>query len=245
MQESIIMEIRAGAGGEEAALFAADMFKMYSKYILNMGWRLEILDSGRTELSGLKQIVFEVRGENCMSKLKNEAGVHRVQRVPQTEKSNRVHTSTVSVAVLQKPKENDLTINHSEIKMDFFKASGPGGQYVNKRQTAVRLTHIPSGLVVASQAERSLEDNKRAALTILQARLIAQEKEKLQGAITQERRAQIGDADRAEKIRTYNFPQDRITDHRVNKSWHNIDKIMNGSLEKICDYLENQIAASG
>ncbi|MDD5433536.1 MAG: PCRF domain-containing protein [Candidatus Pacebacteria bacterium] len=236
--ESIIMEIRAGAGGEEAALFAEDLYKMYSKYAAFQGWKQIVLDSSPTELGGIKQITFEIRGESVMAQLKNEAGVHRVQRVPKTEKSNRIHTSTASVAVMKKPKETEVNINPSDIKMDFFKSSGAGGQNVNKRQTAVRLTHIPSGLVVASQVERGLEDNKRAAMSILQAKLFEMKNSAHQSQILEERRQQIGTADRSEKIRTYNFPQDRITDHRVEKSWHNIEKIMDGHLEKIADYLQ-------
>lgn len=231
------MEIRAGAGGEEASLFAQDLFKMYSKFALTNNWKVEVLDISPTELGGLKQIVFEVRGENVFAKMKYEAGVHRVQRIPKTEKSNRIHTSTASVAVLPKPKETEVNINAADIRMDFFKSSGPGGQNVNKRQTAVRITHLPSGLVVAAQAERNLEENKRLALNILEAKLFELEKQKLENKIGSERRLQIGQADRAEKIRTYNFPQDRITDHRVNKSWHNIEKIMEGRMEKITEFL--------
>ena len=239
--ESVIIEIRAGAGGEEAALFAEDLYKMYSKYAASQNWKQAILDSSPTELGGIKQIIFEVKGENVLAKLKNEAGVHRVQRVPKTEKSNRIHTSTASVAVLLKPLETEININPADIKMDFFKSSGAGGQNVNKRQTAVRMTHIPSGLVVASQVERGLEDNKRAALSILQARLFEQEKNAKDSQRLEERRTQIGTADRSEKIRTYNFPQDRITDHRVEKSWHNIEKILDGHLEKIVGYLQENI----
>lgn len=232
------MEIRAGAGGDEAALFAKDLYEMYSKYALSQNWRIFVLDSNITSLNGIKQITFELRGENVLGKMKNEAGVHRVQRVPKTEKSNRIHTSTASVAVLEKPKETQININPSDIKMDFYKSSGPGGQNVNKRQTAVRMTHIPSGLIVTSQVERSLEDNKRAALVILQAKLFEQEKNASQGQIIQTRRAQIGAMDRSEKIRTYNFPQDRLTDHRANKSWHNLEKIMKGKLDDVVEKLQ-------
>ena len=228
--DSVIIEIRAGTGGEEAALFAKDLYEMYSKYALSQNWRLFVLDSSITCLNGIKQITFELKGESAFEKMRNEAGVHRVQRVPKTEKANRIHTSTASVAVLEKPKETESYINPSDIKMDFYKSSGPGGQNVNKRQTAVRLTHIPSGLIVASQVERGLDDNKRAALVILQAKLFEQEKNASQNQIVQERRTQIGTMDRSEKIRTYNFPQDRVTDHRLNKSWHNLEKIMKGKL---------------
>ena len=239
--ESIIIEIRAGAGGEEAAIFAGDLYNMYSKYANVQNWKQTILDSSPTEIGGIKQVIFEIKGDGVLAKLKNEGGVHRVQRVPKTEKSNRIHTSTASVAVLEKPTESDVTINPSDLKFDFFKASGAGGQNVNKRQTAIRITHVPTGLIVASQVERGLEENRRAAMLILQARLFEQQRLKADSALTQERRSQIGTSDRSEKIRTYNFPQDRITDHRAEKSWHNIEKIMNGHLEKIADFLQENL----
>jgi len=238
---SVIIEIRAGAGGEEAALFAQNLYKMYSRYANNKGWQVLIIDSSNTEIGGLKQIDFEIKGEDVYEALKNEAGVHRVQRVPETEKSNRIHTSTASVAVLQKPKETEIKINPQDIRMDFYKSSGKGGQNVNKRETAIRITHIPSGIVVNSQAERSLEQNKQAALSHLQAKLFAQQKSQTEGAVLEERRAQIGQADRSEKIRTYNFPQDRITDHRINKSWHNIEKIMDGKMDQMVEKLKEEI----
>ena len=241
MIQSIIIEIRAGAGGDEAAMFSGDLYKMYSKFAASQGWKQTILDSNPTELGGIKQITFEIKGEDVLNKLKNEAGVHRVQRVPKTEKSNRLHTSTASVAILEKPAESDVTVNPSDLKFDFFKSSGAGGQNVNKRQTAIRITHIPTGLIVASQVERGLEENRRAAMSILQAKLFEQQRSQADTALTQERRSQIGTGDRSEKIRTYNFPQDRITDHRVEKSWHNIEKIMEGKMEKIVDYLKNNL----
>ncbi len=242
MASSIIIEIRAGTGGEEAALFAQDLYTMYSKYAQSQNWKLAVLDYHPSELNGIKQIVFELNGgEKVWKKMKNEGGVHRVQRVPLTEKSNRIHTSTASVAVLSKPKTEDIRINPADITMDFYKSSGPGGQNVNKRQTAVRITHKPSGLVVTSQTSRNLEDNKKSALAILEARLFQQKKEKLENEISETRRVQIKDAERADKIRTYNFPQDRITDHRINKSWHNIEKIMDGHLEKIADFLQEKL----
>jgi len=241
MIQSIIIEIRAGAGGDEASIFAGDLYKMYSKFATSQNWKQTILDSNTTELGGLKQITFEIKGEDALNKLRNEGGVHRVQRVPKTEKSNRLHTSTASVAVLEKPAESDVTINPSDLKLDFFKSSGAGGQNVNKRQTAIRITHIPTGLIVASQVERGLEENRRAAMSILQAKLFEQQRSKADTALTQERRSQIGSGDRSEKIRTYNFPQDRVTDHRVEKSWHNIEKIMEGKMEKIVDYLKDNL----
>lgn len=239
--DSAIIEIRAGAGGEEAALFANDLYKMYSRYCTIKGWKCEIFDLHETELNGLKQIIFEIKGENVTDRMMLEAGVHRVQRVPKTEKSNRIHTSTASVAVLSKPPQTEIKIGPNDIVMDFYKSSGPGGQYVNKRQTAVRITHLPSGLVVTSQTSRSLDDNKRAALSILEARLYEQEHNKVSTAMAQERRSQIGSADRSEKIRTYNFPQDRVTDHRIEKSWHRIEKIMDGNLDQMFDKISEQL----
>lgn len=239
MSDSVIMEIRAGAGGDEASIFARDLFEMYSKYAQIQSWRCFILDANSSDMNGFKQITFELKGEGVLEKMKHEAGVHRVQRVPKTEKNNRIHTSTASVAVLVKPPETDITINPADIKMDFYKSSGPGGQNVNKRQTAIRLTHIPSGLIVCSQVERGLEDNKRAALIILQAKLFDLKNNARQHQLSEERRSQIGTMDRSEKIRTYNFPQDRVTDHRVEKSWHNIEKIMKGKLDDIVEKLKN------
>jgi len=239
--QSLMMEIRAGAGGEEAALFAKDLFWAYSKYSLKKNWKTEILDEHLTELGGFKQIVFKIKGEKAYSLLKNEAGVHRVQRIPITEKGNRVHTSTVSVAVLPIPKETQIKILPSDLKMEFYKASSAGGQYVNKRQTAVRITHLPTGLAITSQTSRNLEENKKAALNILRAKLYEREMLAQEEKIKEERRDQIGWAKRAEKIRTYNFPQDRITDHRVKKSWHNLEKILDGNLDSIIEKLQENL----
>jgi peptide chain release factor 1 len=236
--DSIIMEIRAGAGGEEAALFAKELFWMYSKYAARKGWRVQILDENQSALSGFKQITSKIKGENVFSELKYEGGVHRVQRVPKTEKGNRIHTSTVSVAVLKIPSETEIKLMPSEIKMEFFKSSGPGGQYVNKRQTAIRIIHLPTGLVVSSQSSRNLEENKKAALNILRAKLYEKERIEKEKELAKERKTQIGKAQRAEKIRTYNFPQDRITDHRLNKKWHNIEKILDGNLEPLIKKLK-------
>jgi peptide chain release factor 1 len=235
------MEIRGGAGGEEAALFAQDLFKMYSKYAETQGWEVRILDSNQTEIGGLKQIIFEIKGANADLKMKHEGGVHRVQRVPKTEKGNRIHTSTVSVAVLEKPKSTQIKLNPSDLRIDFFKASGPGGQYVNKRQTAVRITHLPTNLAVSSQNSRNLEENKKAAFNILEAKLFEKEKREIENKIAGERKIQIGRAQRSEKIRTYNFPQDRITDHRINKKFHNIEKILAGNLNPIVRALQKSI----
>lgn len=246
-KQAVIIEIRAGVGGEESALFAVELFRMYSRFAQFQGWKQRILDSRRTELGGYKEIVFEIspasRGENdnIWSQLKYEAGVHRVQRIPQTEKAERVHTSTVSVAVLLKPKKTTVKIKPDDLRVDCYRASGPGGQYVNKRDTAIRITHIPTGIMVTSQTERSQLQNKENAMAILEAKILkkkqAEEKEK----IGNERKSQIHAAKRAEKIRTYNFPQDRMTDHRVKKTWHNLEKILNGNLEPVIKVLAKKL----
>jgi peptide chain release factor 1 len=237
--KSIIMEIRAGVGGEEAALFSSDLFRMYSKYAETQGWKQKVLDLKPTELDGLKEVIFEISGEDVFSKMKQEAGVHRVQRVPKTEKSGRIHTSTATVAVLPKPKKGKISLNPNDLKIDTFKASGHGGQYVNKRMTAVRITHLPTGLVVTSQTERSLQQNKENALSILEARLLEREEKTQEEKVLGKRRTQIGKAKRVEKIRTYNFPQDRVTDHRIKKSFHNIEEIMKGKLDPIISALSS------
>jgi len=235
--QAVIVEIRAGTGGQEACLFTGDLFRMYSKYGQGQGWQQKILDSHPIELGGFKEIIFEFKNGNIFSKMKYEGGVHRVQRIPETEKGGRVHTSTSSVAILQKPKGAQIRIKPGELKIDFYKSSGPGGQYVNKRMTAVRITHLPSGLVVTSQTERNQLQNKENALAILAARLLERKEMAETKQLSGERKAQIGWAKRAEKIRTYNFPQDRVTDHRIKKSWHNIEKIMAGNLNTIISAL--------
>jgi peptide chain release factor 1 len=235
--QPVIVEIRAGAGGQEACLFAGDLFRMYSKYGQSQNWQQKILDSHPTELGGFKEVVFELKNGDVFSKMKYEGGVHRVQRTPETEKGGRIHTSTSSVAILQKPKGAQIKIKPEDLKIDFYKASGPGGQYVNKRMTAVRITHLPSGLVVTSQTERNQLQNKENALSILEAKLLERKEIEELEKIDDRRKTQIGRAQRAEKIRTYNFPQDRVTDHRVKKSWHNIEKIMAGNLDKIISAL--------
>lgn len=236
---AIIVEIRAGAGGEEAALFVKDLFKMYSKYALSRGWRHKILDSNQTELGGFKEIIFEIKDGNVFEKMKYEGGVHRVQRIPETEKSGRIHTSTASVAILPKPRKTEIKIKPTDLKIDFYCASGPGGQYVNKRQTAVRITHLPSGIVVTSQTERNQLQNKENALAILGAKILERAREIEETKLSDKRKTQIGWAKRAEKIRTYNFPQDRLTDHRIKKSWHNLPAIMEGNLEPIFKSLQS------
>lgn len=235
---AVIVEIRAGTGGEEAALFAADLFKMYSKYAALQGWRQKTLDSSSTEIGGFKSLCFELQGKDVWQKIQNEGGVHRVQRIPTTEKSGRVHTSTASVAVLPKPKEAQMKINQSDLKIEVSKATGPGGQNVNKRMTAVRIVHLPSGLAVDSHTERNLQQNKENALAILSAKLLErQEMAKLE-TLSEKRKIQIKGAMRAEKIRTYNFPQDRVTDHRIKESFHNIEGIMAGDLDQIVEALD-------
>ncbi|RLI18239.1 peptide chain release factor 1 [Candidatus Bathyarchaeota archaeon] len=236
--ESVIVEIRAGTGGEEAALFAADLFKMYSKYAASMGWKQKILDSRPTELGGFKEIIFELADGDVWSKMKYEGGVHRVQRIPTTEKSGRIHTSTATVAVLPKPRKAQIKINPADLKIDYYRASGPGGQYVNRRETAVRITHLPTGLVVTSQTQRNQQENKENAMAILEARLLEKKEKEEAKKIGSKRKAQIGWAKRAEKIRTYNFPQDRVTDHRVKKTWHDIESIMAGDLDPIIKALQ-------
>jgi len=235
--KAVIIEIRAGTGGEEAALFVADLFKMYSKYAVLENWQAKVLDSRPTSLNGFKEIVFEIAGDEVFSKIKNEAGVHRVQRIPTTEKSGRIHTSTVSVAVLPKPRKGKIAISPNDLKVDTYKASGPGGQYVNKRMTAVRVTHLPTGLVVTSQTARNLQQNRENALSILEARLLEKKESEETLKMGQARRSQIGTAQRAEKIRTYNFPQSRVTDHRIKKSFHNLEEIMEGKLESMVSAL--------
>ncbi len=231
--QSVIMEIRAGTGGSEAALFVADLFKMYKNFALRNKLQLTLLDSAPTTLGGFKQIIFELSGPNINSALANESGVHRVQRVPQTEKSGRVHTSTASVAVLKKATEKDVVISPAELRIEFFRSSGPGGQNVNKRETAVRIIHLPSGTAVTAQTERGQEANKQYALAILRSQILANTKNQESAELQSERRAQIGTSQRAEKIRTYNFPQSRLTDHRLKKSWHNLDDILDGNLKPI------------
>jgi peptide chain release factor 1 len=228
-----IIEIRAGTGGDEAALFVGDLYRMYSRYAQIQGWKLKTLDSNSTELGGFKEIVFELKNGNVFENMRYEGGVHRVQRIPETEKAGRVHTSTASVAVLPKPKKTEINIRPDDLKIDLYCSSGPGGQYVNKRHTAVRITHLPTGLIVASQTERDQFQNRSNAMSILEAKLLEKQIEAENAKMSGQRKMQIGTADRSEKIRTYNFPQDRLTDHRIKKSWHNLEKIMNGEIDEM------------
>jgi len=232
-KQSVIVEIRAGTGGDEAGLFAKDLYRMYSRYAQNQSWGQKVLDSSQSDIGGYKEIVFEVMGAGAFDQMQNEGGVHRVQRIPKTEKQGRVHTSTVTVAILQKPKKTEININPADLQIDTYKSSGPGGQYVNKTESAIRITHKPTGIVVTSQSERSQLQNKENAMNILAAKVLQKQEEGDLSKLTEERRQQIGWAKRAEKIRTYNFPQNRITDHRIGKSWHNLEKIIDGDLTPI------------
>jgi len=235
---ALIMEIRAGTGGEEAALFAKDLYEMYTSYALSQGWTPTVLNLNETDLAGVKEVSLEIEGEHAFEKLRFEGGVHRVQRIPVTEKAGRVHTSTASVAVLAKPKQTELQINPSDILLEFYNSSGPGGQNVNKRKTAVRITYLPTKLVVTSQTSRSQEKNKDFAMALLSAKLLEQKAKTEEKEFSKERKAQIGWAKRAEKIRTYNFSQDRLTDHRIEKSWHGLEKIMQGNLDPVINALQ-------
>lgn len=229
----LIMEIRAGTGGEEAALFAAALSRMYRSYAQRRGWAVTPIDAHQTSLGGVKEAIFEIAGSSAYETLAHEAGVHRVQRIPETEKSGRIHTSTTSVAVLPEAKESDIKIKPQDIKIEFFRSSGPGGQNVNKVETAVRISHLTSGLVVASQESRSQQKNREQAMMLLRTKLLDAKRQAEAEKTASARREQIGSAERAEKIRTYNFPQDRITDHRIKKSWRHIENILAGNLEPI------------
>jgi len=238
----IIVEIRAGAGGDEAAIFAGDLARMYQRYAAKRGWGFSIVDTNATSLQGFKSLTAEIKGDGCYEAFMHESGVHRVQRVPATEKSGRVHTSTASVAVLPIVEAREVNISPSDLEITFSRAGGPGGQNVNKVETAVRILHRPTGIVVASREERSQHANREKALEVLRAKLYEAERVKATGSVTDLRREQIGSADRSEKIRTYNFPDDRITDHRIGKKWHNIEKIMEGEMDPIVKAFEKQTA---
>ncbi|MBV8578065.1 MAG: peptide chain release factor 1 [Acetobacteraceae bacterium] len=243
-ERSAILEIRPAAGGDEAALFATELFGMYQKHAELRGWRFEILEYSDTELGGLKEGLAEITGRNVFARLKYESGVHRVQRVPATESQGRIHTSTVTVAVLPEAEDVDVHVDESDLRIDVFRASGAGGQHVNKTESAVRITHLPSGIVVAMQEEKSQHKNRAKAMKILRARLYEQQRAALHASRAADRRSQVGTGDRSERIRTYNFPQGRVSDHRINMTLYKIDRVMQGDLNEFIDALiaEDQAA---
>ncbi len=237
-EKNIIMEIRAGTGGDEAALFAADLYRMYARFAETKGWKFEIMDSNETEMGGFKEIVFSISGNNVYENLRYESGVHRVQRVPATEASGRIHTSAVTVAVLPEAEETDIEIKPEDLRIDVMRAGGPGGQCVNTTDSAVRLTHLPTGLVVIQQDEKSQIKNKAKAMRVLRARLFELEETRKNTERAEARKNQIGSGDRSERIRTYNFPQNRLTDHRINLTLYKLDLIMQGDVEELFDALK-------
>ena len=242
-ERSVIMEIRAGTGGEEAALFAAELLKMYRGYAARKGYTVNIIDSNETELGGYKELIFEVEGRGAYSRLKFESGVHRVQRVPVTESGGRIHTSAVTVAVLPQAESTDITIDPKDLRIDRYRASGAGGQHINRTDSAIRITHIPTGLVVQCQDERSQYKNKDKAMAVLQSRLWDMERTRQKDELDSERRSQVGSGDRSEKIRTYNFHQGRVTDHRVKLTLYRLEEVLAGDLDEIIDALTLDLAA--
>lgn len=236
-EKDVVLEIRAGTGGDEAALFAGELFRMYSKYAERQGWRLEVISSSDTGMGGIKEIIATIEGRGVYSKLKYESGVHRVQRVPATEAGGRIHTSTATVAVLPEAEEVDVQINEKDLRIDTFCSSGPGGQSVNTTYSAVRITHLPTGLVVSQQDEKSQIKNRAKAMKVLRSRLYEMELRRQQEAIARDRRSQVGTGERSEKIRTYNFPQNRVTDHRITFTTHRLTEVLNGDLSELLDHL--------
>jgi len=235
--KNVFLEIRAGAGGSEAAIFVADLYRMYSRYVENKNWKIELVDSHPSELDGYKEIILYIKGKNVYFNLKYESGVHRVQRIPVTESQGRIHTSTATVAVLPEVEENDVYIDPKDLKIDTYRASGAGGQHVNKTSSAVRITHIPTGIVVTSQDQRSQHQNKAKAMQVLRAKLYEIAEKEKNEAIANQRREQVGTGERSEKIRTYNYPQNRVTDHRINLTLYKLDRIMDGDLDDIIEAL--------
>lgn len=236
-EKDVIVEIRGGAGGDEAALFAGDLFRMYNRYAEERGWKVELLDSNPTELGGFKEVVFAISGAGAYSRLKFESGVHRVQRIPSTESGGRIHTSTVTVAVLPEVEEVDVQIGPNDLRIDTYCASGAGGQHVNRTESAVRLTHLPTGIVVTCQDEKSQLKNKEKALRVLRAKVLEVAQTEQQAEVAKNRKDQVGTGDRSERIRTYNFPQGRVTDHRIGLTLHKLDSILNGELDDLIDPL--------
>jgi peptide chain release factor 1 len=241
--KNVILEIRAGAGGDEASLFAQDLFRMYARFAEKKGWKFEVVDTSLSPVGGVKEAIAEIRGQAAYALLKFESGVHRVQRVPRTEASGRIHTSTATVAVLPEAEEIDLKLDPKDLRIEAFGSSGPGGQNVNRNYTAIRVTHKPSGLVVSCQDEKSQHRNKEKALRVLRSRLLDLAQHEQQAKIADHRRSQVGTGERSEKIRTYNFPQSRITDHRLNENFHNIESVLDGELEEILDGLVRRAQA--
>ncbi|MDR2525766.1 MAG: peptide chain release factor 1 [Oscillospiraceae bacterium] len=235
--KSVVVEIRGGAGGEEASLFAGVLFRMYGMYAETKGWKSEIVNANETELGGFKEISFLIEGEGAYSRFKFESGVHRVQRVPETESQGRIHTSTVTVAVLPEAEDVELTINPADLQVDTFRSSGAGGQHINKTESAIRITHIPTGTVVECQDERSQHKNREKAMRVLRSRILQAEREKHDAAIAGERRAQVGTGDRSERVRTYNYPQGRVSDHRIGLTLYKLEAILNGALDEVVDAL--------
>lgn len=241
---SAILEIRPAAGGDEAGLFAAELFQMYQKYAAAKGWRFEVLEFADNELGGIKEAVAEITGRNVFARLKYESGVHRVQRVPATESQGRIHTSTVTVAVLPEAEEVDVEVNESDLRIDVYRASGAGGQHVNKTESAVRITHVPTGFVVAMQEERSQHKNRAKAMKLLRSKLYEAQRSSQAATRAADRKGQVGTGDRSERIRTYNFPQGRVSDHRVGLTLHNIERVMGGDLDEIIDRLSAEDQAA-